>query len=137
MTDMPSVYEFSEDIGNAEAPSPLPVGDYRASVRHVEAGISKSSGKKMMVVTYIVSADQFPADFTEGNPDGESFKVYQSLEDTPRNRFMLRKFCEMHGVAPSKRINLPDFMGTEVILNVSHEEYQGMPVGRANPVRAV
>lgn len=135
MTELSSVYEFSQDIASAEAPPPLPVGEYRASVRSIEAAVSKSSGKPMMVLTYSISPDQYPADYTEGNADGETLMFYQPLEDTPRNRFRLRKFCEMHGVAASRRINLPDFIGQDVILNVSHEDYQGMPQARGTPVR--
>lgn len=136
MPDISSVYEFSQDIASAEAPPPLPVGEYRASVRSVEAAVSKSSGKPMMVLTYSISPDQYPADYTEGNADGETLTYYHPLEDTPRNRFRLRKFCEMHGVAASRRINLPDFIGQDVIMNVSHEDYQGLPQARGNPVRA-
>lgn len=136
MPDISSVYEFSQDIASAEAPPPLPVGEYRASVRSVEAAVSKSSGKPMMVLTYNISPDQYPADYTEGNADGETLTYYHPLEDTPRNRFRLRKFCEMHGVAASRRINLPDFIGQDVIMNVSHEDYQGLPQARGNPVRA-
>ncbi len=136
MTELSSVYEFSQDIASAEAPPPLPVGEYRASVRSVEAAVSKSSGKPMMVLTYNISPDQYPVDYTEGNADGETLTYYHPLEDTPRNRFRLRKFCEMHGVAASRRINLPDFIGQDVIMNVSHEDYQGLPQARGNPVRA-
>jgi hypothetical protein len=136
MTEISSVYEYSQDIASAEAPPPLPTGEYRASVRSIEAAISKSSGKPMAVLTYYISPDQYPADYTEGNADGETLTFYAPLEDTPRNRFRLRKFCEMHGVVASRRINLPDFIGQDVILNVSHEDYQGMPQARGNPVRA-
>lgn len=136
MTELSSVYEFSQDIATAEAPPPLPVGEYRAQVRSVVAAVSKSSGKPMMMLTYSISPDQYPADYTEGNADGETLTYYHPLEDTPRNRFRLRKFCEMHGVAASRRINLPDFIGQDVIMNVSHEDYQGLPQARGNPVRA-
>lgn len=136
MTELSSVYEFSQDIATAEAPPPLPVGEYRAQVRSVGAAMSKSSGKPMMVLTYNISPDQYPADYTEGNADGETLTYYHPLEDTPRTRFRLRKLCEMHGVAASRRINLPDFIGQDVILNVSHEDYQGLPQARGNPVRA-
>ncbi len=134
---MPSVYEFGGDLATAEAPPPLPVGDYRATVQAVEAAISKSSGKPMAVFTYTIPPDQYPADYMNGNPDGEQGKVYVSLVDDARNRFRLRKLCEMHGVTPSRTLNLPDFLGTEVVVNISHEEYQGETRARMNPVRQV
>lgn len=137
MTELSSVYEYAEDIANAMPPSPLPVREYRASVRAIEPRISKTSGKPMAVVTYLISADQYPADFTEGNPDGEVLPYYQPLEDTTKNRYLLRKFCEKHGVVGGTRLNLPDFIGQDVIIAVTHEDYQGVPQARANPVRAV
>lgn len=136
MTELGSVYEYSDNIADAAPPSPLPAGDYRASVKAIEAKNSKASGKPMAVLSYHVSPDQYPADYTEGNPDGETMMFYRPLEDTPKNRFLLRKFCEMHGVSASKRINLPDFIGQEVIIKVEHEDYQGSPQARATPIRA-
>jgi hypothetical protein len=133
---LPSVYEYGDDIANAAPPSPLPEGEYRATVQAIEARNSKSSGKPMALVTYLISPDQYPADFTEGNADGETMQFYRPLEDTPRNRYLLKKFCEVHGVTPARRINLPDFIGQEVIVSVTHEEYQGEPRARVQPVRA-
>lgn len=137
MSDLGSVYEFSEDLSKQEQPMPLPVGDYRATVQGVEQAISKNSGKRMMVLTYTVAPDQYPADYTEGNPDGEQFKVYVSLTDDARTRFRIRKLCEMHGVTPARTLNLPDFIGQEVIVNVTHEEYQGEQRARVAPIRQV
>lgn len=134
---LPTVYEFQSNIGEAEAPSPLPVGEYRATVLSVEAKLSKASQQPMADVSYKISADQYPADFTDGDPDGTTLHYYQSLADNPRSRYRLRKFCEMHGVVPSNRVNLIDFMGTEVIVRVEHEDYQGMPQARVTPVREV
>lgn len=137
MSELGSVYEFDTDLSTAEQPSPLPVGEYRGSVQAAELMNSKNSGKPMLKLTYRVGADQYPADYTDGNPDGENLVIYRSLESNPRNRYMLRKFCEMHGVVPSTRIVATDFIGMDVILRVEHEDYQGMPQARANAVRAV
>lgn len=137
MTELGSVYEFQSNIGDAEAPKPLPMGEYRASVRSAELQLSKSSGNPMIVVSYHISPDQFPADFTDGNPDGEVLTVYKSLSETPQNKWLLRKFCEMHGVAASNRLVATDFIGQDVIVKITHEDYQGVSQARANPVRAV
>lgn len=137
MPDLGSVYEFSADLKDATPPSPLPVGDYRGTVQAVVPQISKSSGNPMAVITYHVSPDQYPADFTEGNADGEQFQFYLPLTDNPRNRFRIRKFCEMHGVTPSRSLNLPDFIGQEVIVQVTHEDYQGETRARVSPIRQV
>jgi hypothetical protein len=132
---LPTVYEFQQPISDAEAPKPLPAGEYRAVVKMVEPKMSKSSGKPMADFTYSISADQYPADYTEGDPDGTTLHSYVSLVDTPRQRFQLRKLCEMHGVVAGSRLNLVDFMGTEVIVKIEHEDYQGVPQARLTPVR--
>lgn len=135
MSELPSIYEYTSNLAEAEAPSPLPEGEYRASVRSIDAQNSKSSGKPMAVLQYVVSPDQYPADFTDGDADGTVLMFYRPLEDTPRNRYLLRKFCEIHGVKPSNRLNLPDFIGQDVILSIKHEEYQGVTQARATPIR--
>lgn len=137
MSELSSVYEFSTNVGDAKPPQPLPTGEYRATVRSIEPAISKSSGKPMAVLAYFVSPDQYPADYTDGNPEGTTSNVYMSLEDSPRNIWQLKQMCEMHGVVASKRINLTEFMGQDVIVNVTHEEYQGLPQARFRPVRSV
>jgi Protein of unknown function (DUF669) len=137
MTELGSVYELGSNLADVQQPSPLPIGEYRASVKIAELKASKSSGKPMLVTTYNISPDQYPPDFTDGNPDGETLMVYTSMSETPRSRWMLRKFVEMHGVVPSNRISATDFIGQEVILKVEHEDYQGMPQARGSVVRAV
>lgn len=136
MSELGSVYEFQNNLADAQQPQPLPVGEYRASVKIAELKVSKSSGNPMLALSYHISSDQYPADYTDGNPDGEVLTTFASLKETPRNRWMLRKMCEMHGVAPSNRINATDFIGQEVIVKIEHEDYQGMPQARATPVRA-
>lgn len=137
MSELGSVYEFQSNIGEAQQPNPLPVGEYRASVKIAELKVSKSSGKPMLVVSYHISSDQYPADYTDGNADGEVLSVYQSLAETPRGKWLLKKFMEMHGVAASNRLVATDFIGQEVIVKIEHEDYQGIPQARATPIRAV
>jgi hypothetical protein len=137
MSEVQSVYEFSTDLSKQEAPPALPVGDYRATVQGVEGRNSKNSGKPMMVLTYLVGPDQYPADYTDGNADGETFQVFVVLQDDARTRFRLRKLCEMHGVTPTRTLNFPDFIGQEVIVSVTHEEYQGEQRARVTPTRQV
>lgn len=137
MSELGSVYEFQNSIADAQEPIPLPTGEYRAGVQSAELAVSKSSGKPMLVLTHIVSPDQYPPDFADGNPDGEKLTVYVSLAETPRNRWNLKKLGEKYGVVIANRLDATAFIGQEVILNVEHEDYQGAPQARANPVRAV
>ena len=137
MAELGSVYDFQSNIADAQEPVPLPVGEYRASVQAAELANSKSTGKPMLVLTHIVSPDQYPADFADGNPDGEKLTVYVGLAETPRNRWRLKKLGEMYGVMIANRLDATAFIGQEVILHIEHEDYQGAAQARANPVRAV
>lgn len=136
-TTLPSVFEFDKPINEAEAPVPLPAREYRATVKAIEARVSKNSGKPMAAVSYSIPPEQYPVDYTDGDPDGTTLTYYVQLEQTPRNMYRLRKFCEMHGVVATRTLNLVDFMGTEVIVKVEHEDYQGAPQARVTPVREV
>jgi len=123
---LPSIVEFSEDLSTQEAPNPLPIGKYRGTVRAAEVKLSQKD-KKYGAVTYFISPDQYPADYTDGNPEGTTL-VYRrlGLEDNPQARFGARKFCEMHGVVPSRSIDMNSFVGTEALLHIKHEPYEGI-----------
>lgn len=134
MSELPNILTFSEDLANAEAPAPLPVGTYRGTVHHVETKAGKTSGKPVIHISYRISPDQFPADYTHGNPDGEILTTYVSADDTPRNRYQLRRLCEHHGVAPSRQIDVTGFLGQDVTLQVTHETYNGEDRARATVI---
>ena len=134
--ELGSVYELQTNIADAQPPMPLPTGEYRASVRNSELRTSKASGNPMLALTYHIAPDQYPADYTDGDPNGETLMTFAMLLETPKHRYLLKKFMEMHGVAPSNRVVATDFIGQEVIVRVTHDEHQGMPQARANPVRA-
>lgn len=134
---LPTIVEFSEDVSTAEAPAPLPLGEYIGTVRAAEVKISQKE-KKYGAITYFISPEQYPADFTDGNPDGTSL-VYRKLglEDTPQARYNARKFCEVHSVVPSRSIDLSAFVGTEARLHIKHERYEGIDravIDKVSPV---
>lgn len=128
MTDeVMSIVEFSEDISEAEAPEPLPAGEYPATIRGAEIKISQR-GTKYAAVTFVVSPDEFPADYpAENAPDGKVI-VYRrcSMEDNPQARYMLKQFCESIGATPSKRIDVNEWMGLNAMIQVENEEYEGV-----------
>lgn len=139
--DLGSVYEFQSNIADATEPVPLPVGEYKASVKVVELAKSKASGQPMAVFNYLVSPDQYPADYTDGNADGELLRWYLPLVDahgneTPRTRWRIKKAMEAHGLAPSSRFVCTDFIGAEVTLVVQNEDFQGSPQARVTGVKA-
>jgi hypothetical protein len=132
-----SIVEFSEDISQAEAPEPLPVGEYPATIRAVEVKLSQR-GTKYAAVSFMVSPDEFPADYpVENAPDGKTIVFRRcSLEDNPQARYMLRNFCEAIGAAASKRIDVNEWIGLDAVINIEHDEYEGVKreqITRVNP----
>jgi hypothetical protein len=123
---LPTIVEFSEDLSTVEAPVPLPVGEYIGTVRAAEVKLSQKE-KKYGAITYFISPDQYPADYTDGNPEGTTLVFRKlGLEDTPQARWFARKFCETHGVVPSRSIDVSSFVGTEARLHIKHERYEGI-----------
>lgn len=129
---LPSVLSYSQDIADAKPPAPLPAGTYRAVVKGLpEVTLSKSSGKKMIVIPLFISPDQYPADYTDGNPDGTILTHYVGAEDTPMGRYSVKRACETFGVPMNGReINVSEFAGREVMCKVTHEMYEGNPQAR-------
>lgn len=127
--DYVSIIEFSEDIADAEAPEPLPVGEYPGTILKAERKESQR-GTTYAAVTFNVSPDDYPADYPiEEAPDGSQL-IYRrvSLEDNKRARFMLRRFCETIGAPmPSRTLNLSEWIGLDAKLHIEHEVYEGMP----------
>lgn len=122
---LPSVVEFDEDIGQAEAPVPLPVGDYQAEIRGVTAKTSQN-GNPYASVQFFIAADQYPADYTEGEPDGTVLTFNRvSLQNTPASRHRLRKFLEAIGAPTGKKIDLNEWVGRSATVTVQHDTYEG------------
>lgn len=122
-----SIVEFSEDISQAEAPEPLPPGEYPATIRGAEIKTSQR-GTRYAAVTFMVSPDEFPADYpVENAPDGKVL-VYRrcSMEDNPQARYMLRNFIEAIGATASKRIDVNEWIGLDAVIQVENEEYEGV-----------
>lgn len=126
MSDAPSILTFSEDISEQEAPVPLPVGDYPAVIRGAVRKTSKTSGKDYCAVTFFVAPEAYPADYTEGNPDGEVLSYNRvPCDDSPRGRYKIRKFTEAIGAKGGREINLNDWIGLSAILSIGEEEFEG------------
>ncbi len=136
MSELPSIVEFSTNLKDAEAPEPLPVGEYTGVIMNAEQRESQR-GTRYAAVTFQISPDQYPADYTDGNPDGTTI-IYRrvSLEDTPQGRFGARKFCEAIGAPLSKSIDLTTWLGSEAIVEVDNEVYEDVPRPVISKVRA-
>lgn len=121
-----NILSYGEDISNAEAPPPLPDGEYEAEIRNATTKVS-STGNTMVPVTVSISPDHYPADYpVEFAPDGVTLTSYRLIyEDSARGRYRMRKFCDSIGAVTGKHINPTDWIGSKVLVTVGHEEYEG------------
>lgn len=132
--NLSSVIEFDVDLSTVEAPKPLPGGMYDSTIQNVEPVISKNSNKKMAKVTYAISADQYPADYTDGNPNGTTLTQYLMLENDARSKYALKQFCQKIGAPLSNRIDLTTWIGLPARLEVINEMWEGQPQARISKV---
>lgn len=124
MSDL-SIIEYDVDLGDAEAPVPLPVGDYPAEIRAAERKTS-AAGNEYVNVTFHIAPEAYPADYTEGNEDG-TILSYGRLNPGPeqRARWQMKKFCEAIGAKVGKSLDLNDWIGLSAIVTVAHDTYEG------------
>src|SRR5215472_7154218 len=107
-----SILEFSIDLTEATAPPPLPVGQYKAEIIGAEQRTSQTSGNQYANIQFRIHASEYPADFTEGDPDGMTLSYNRLLmQDTPMARWRWRKFLEAIGGRLSRSIDLTDLIG--------------------------
>lgn len=122
---LPSVYDFSEDVSNAEQPNPLPDGRYLAEVVAVEAKVSKS-GNKYVDLQVKIDPAAYPVDWAEASEFPEGVVLHYrrvTLEDTKQSRFRLRRFTEKAGFPPiGKTLDLNDWLGRNVKAEVKGEK---------------
>lgn len=125
--NIPSIVEFSEDITSAEAPKPLPERTYIGTIQEVAIKTS-TKGNKYAAVGFHIPQEQYPLDFTDGNPDGTKlFYNRLVLSDDVRGRFMIKKFCEAIEAPMGRSIDVNDWIGKQALLTVKNSEYEGMP----------
>lgn len=126
MEALSSIVEFSVDLKKQEQPEPLPSGEYVGVIREAEVKESQR-GTKYGAVSFFIGADQYPADFKDGNDDGLTI-VYRrvGLEDNPQARFGTKRFIEAIGAPLSKTVDVNEWVGMEAACEVTHEEYEGV-----------
>ena len=131
--EMDSIVEFSVNLKDQDQPEPLPAGRYNGVIRAAEVKMSQRD-TKYGAVTFHISPEQFPADWEDGNPDGQVL-VYRrvGLEDNPQARFGTKRFIEAIGGPLGKKINVSDWIGLEATVEVEHDSWEGSV--RANIVR--
>ena len=124
--EMDSIVEFSVNLKDQDQPEPLPAGKYTGVIRSAEVKMSQRD-TKYAAVSFHIPADQFPADWKDGNPDGQIL-VYRrvGLEDNPNSRFGTKRFIESIGAPLSKKVDVTEWVGMEAALEVEHETWEGV-----------
>ena len=125
MSEPTSLMEYSSDLNEAEAPPPLPAGEYPAEI--VKAEIKDSAkGNKYLAIQFKIDPDNFPADFEEGNPDGEILSYNRVMvEDTPRGRYRMKTFLNSVGGKLGRALDPNDLMGLTATVGVVHSKWEG------------
>jgi hypothetical protein len=126
MSSSQSMITFSQDITDAPPPVPLPARAYRAEIIGASIRPAASSGVNYLNVQFRIDADQYPADYTDGDPDG-TILYYNRLAtaDTPTNRHRMRKFMEAVGGPLGRTIDCNALIGLWANVEVVHQEYEG------------
>jgi hypothetical protein len=126
MPDGLSLIEFSEDLSNAEAPTPLPPNIYPATITSAEMRTSQTSGNKYLAAQFHINADSYPPDFTDGDMDGMTLTYNRVLlEDNKNARYRLRKFLEAVGGPLGRTLDPTDLVGLTANVDVGEETYEG------------
>ena len=134
--ELDSIVEFSVDLAKQDAPEPLPVGRYLASIRKATRKESQR-GTMYGEIFFHIGAEQYPADFKDGGDDGVTI-VYRrvGLEDTPQARYGTRRFIEAIGGVLDKKIDMNEWIGIEAAVDVTHELWEGVNQARITRVQA-
>jgi hypothetical protein len=121
-----SILEYGSDLAQAEPPVPLPPGPYPAEIIGCTEKVSNNTGSKYLNVIFRINAESYPADYTEGDPDGTELHYNRILtDDTGRNRFRMRQFLERIGAPLSNRVDLNTLVGLTATVEIAHQEYEG------------
>lgn len=142
MTDIPQIVEFEEDIESAEAPEPLPLGDYRGEIVEAKVDAKANDDGSQNVFgrfTFRIGKDQFPADFAEvfKELDHTDVTYIRSLNPDQRSRFGLKKFAQALGVVVGKTFDPAAFVGQEGLLKITHRTYEGVNYAQVSAVNPV
>jgi hypothetical protein len=137
MSEVASIIEYDTDLSEAEAPVPLPRGDYAARIRSAERKMNKAGDNEYINVVFIVEPEQYPADYDQGDPDGTILSYGRlSPANTPKARWAMKRFCEAIGAPLSSKLDLNEWLDKTAIVSVVNEEWEGIPQAKIAKVGA-
>jgi hypothetical protein len=120
-----SIMDFGQDLSTQEAPPLLPAGPYPAEIIGAQERQSKSSGQPFIDITFRIHSESYPADFTEGDPDGIELHYMRLQSDWTKaqNRWRMKRFLERVGAPLTTQVDLNDLVGRTATVEVSHGEW--------------
>lgn len=126
MSEVKSIIEYSVDLSEQDAPVPLPTKSYPFEIRSAEVKTSTNTGNEYYSIGLYISPDDYPADYTEGDPDG-TILMYNRLSaaDKPNARYRVKKFCLAIGAKTAKKIDTTEWIGLTGTCDVGVEEFEG------------
>lgn len=134
MSGQQSIIHYQSDIADQQPPPPLPARSYQAEIIGASVRAAASSGVLYYNFQMRIPAEQYPADYTEGDPEGTVLYYNRlSAEDKPQARYAIRVFCEKVGAPLGRTIDCNAFIGLTANVEVNHNEYEGQM--RANIAR--
>jgi hypothetical protein len=120
-----TILQFSEDITNAPPPIPLPVGPYPAEIIGAQKRVS-ANGNEYASFMMRINAESYPADYTDGDPDGTTLAYNRlQIDDNPTTRHRWRVFMEKVGGPMGRQIDLNALIGLTCTVEITHQEYEG------------
>lgn len=134
MSGSQSLISYQTDISTQEAPPPLPPRAYRAEIIGASVRPAQSSGVPYLNVQFRIPAEEYSADYTEGDPEGTVIYYNRlSAEDKPQARYRMRQFMERIGGPLGRQVDCNALIGLWANVEVTHQEYEGEQ--RANIAR--
>lgn len=125
-TTAPAIIEYSVDLNEQEQPEPIPVGEYPAEVVAAINKVSQTSGNVYCDISFRIHPDAYPADYTEGDPDGTTLHYMRLvLEDKPQSRYRVKKFLQSIGAKVGRSFDPNDLVGLTATVHVDHREFEG------------
>ena len=121
-----SILNYAIDLNDQQAPPPIPTGIYPAEVMGVSKRVSNTSGHEYLNVQFRIAPESYPADYTEGDPEGTTL-FYNRLRtaDAPQPRFQMKRFLQAVGAPLSNRLDLMDLVNLTCNVEITHQEYEG------------
>jgi len=119
-----SIMDFGQDLNTQEAPPLLPQGPYPAEI----IGAEERNGKigPYLNIVFRIHSESYPADFTDGDPDGTDvyYMRLQSDWTKPGNRFRMKTFLQRVGAPLSAQYDLNDLIGRTATIEIGHWDAQ-------------